>query len=109
MPYAILSLCLKSKTKMEKNKGLLRTKVFPYYQRRQSAVNEAICNLDIVYAYTKRQDCWVHKLRNVAKYLRKSDEREVLTEAKKIYKAETKREAVKLFRNQEVSRARHPS
>ena len=54
--------------------------------------------LDTVYAYTKRQHCWVHKLRNVAKYLKKSDEKEVLAEAKKIYKADTKREAVNLFR-----------
>ncbi|MBU3911955.1 MAG: IS256 family transposase [Candidatus Omnitrophica bacterium] len=54
--------------------------------------------LDIVYAYTKRQHCWVHKLRNVAKTLRKSDEKQVLSEAKKIYKAKTKREAVRLFR-----------
>ena len=54
--------------------------------------------LDTVYAYTKRQHCWVHKLRNVAKYLKKSDQKQVLAEAKKIYQAETKREAVKLFR-----------
>ncbi len=54
--------------------------------------------LDIVYAYTKRQHCWVHKLRNVAKYLRKSDEKLVLSQAKQIYKALTKREAVGLFR-----------
>lgn len=54
--------------------------------------------LDTVYAYTKRQHCWVHKLRNVAKYLKKSDEKEALGEAKKIYKADTKREAVNLFR-----------
>ena len=55
--------------------------------------------LDIVYAYTKRQHCWVHKLRNVAKYLKKSDEKEVLAEAKRIYKAKTKRQAVKLFKS----------
>ena len=54
--------------------------------------------LDIVYAYTKRQHCWVHKLRNVAKYLKKSDEKQVLAEVKKIYKAKTKRQAVKLFK-----------
>jgi transposase-like protein len=54
--------------------------------------------LDTVYAYTKRQHCWVHKLRNVSKTLRKSDEKEVLAEAKKIYKADTKREAVRLFK-----------
>lgn len=54
--------------------------------------------LDTVYAYTKRQHCWVHKLRNVSKYLRKVDQKQVLSEAKKIYQADTKREAVKLFR-----------
>ena len=54
--------------------------------------------LATVYAYTKRQHCWVHKLRNVAKYLRKSDEKEVLKEAKKMYKADTKREAVNTFK-----------
>ena len=54
--------------------------------------------LDTVYAYTKRQHCWVHKLRNVSKYLRKSDQKQALSEAKKIYKADTKREAVKLFK-----------
>ena len=54
--------------------------------------------LDTVYAYTKRQHCWVHKLRNVAKYLKKSDQKQVLSEVKKIYQAETKREAVRLFR-----------
>ena len=54
--------------------------------------------LDVVYAYTKRQHCWVHKLRNVAKYLKKSDEKQVLSEAKEIYKAKTKRQAVKLFK-----------
>ena len=54
--------------------------------------------IDTVYAYTKRQHCWVHKLRNVAKYLKKSDQKQVLSEAKKIYQAETKREAVRLFR-----------
>lgn len=55
--------------------------------------------LDTVYAYIKRQHCWVHKLRNVAKYLKKSDEKHVLAEAKKIYKAKTRRQAVKLFRS----------
>ena len=55
--------------------------------------------LDVVYAYTKRQHCWVHKLRNVAKYLKKSDQIQVLAEAKEIYKAETKRRAIKLFRH----------
>lgn len=55
--------------------------------------------LDVVYAYTKRQHCWVHKLRNVAKYLKKIHEKQVLSEAKKIYQADTERQAVKLFRS----------
>jgi len=54
--------------------------------------------LDLVYTYTKRQHCWVHKLRNVAKYVKKSDEKELLAEAKEIYKADTKREAVYIFK-----------
>ena len=54
--------------------------------------------LDTVYTYCRRQHCWVHKLRNVAKYLKKSDEKQVLSEAKKIYKANTKRDAVRLFK-----------
>lgn len=54
--------------------------------------------LDVVFAYTKWQHCWVHKLRNVSKYLKKSDEKLVLAEAKEIYKAESKREAVRIFK-----------
>ncbi|MBU3959171.1 IS256 family transposase [bacterium] len=57
-----------------------------------------IAALDTVYAYTKRQHCWVHKLRNVSKYLKKCDQKQVLSEAKKIYQAETKREAAHLFK-----------
>lgn len=57
-----------------------------------------IAALDTVYAYTKRQHCWVHKLRNVSKYLKKCDQREVLSQAKKIYQADTKRQAVMLFK-----------
>ena len=55
--------------------------------------------LDTVYAYTKRQHCWVHKLRNVAKYLRHKDKKQVLAQAKKIYQAKTKREAIKIFKS----------
>jgi transposase-like protein len=57
-----------------------------------------IAALDTVYAYTKRQHCWVHKLRNVSKSLKKKHEKQVLSEAKKIYQADTKREAVNLFK-----------
>lgn len=55
--------------------------------------------LDIVYAYTKRQHCWVHKLRNVAKSIKKADKEQVLSEAKNIYKADTKRKAITLFKD----------
>lgn len=54
--------------------------------------------LDIVYSYTKRQHCWVHKLRNVSKYLKKSDHNQVIAEARRIYNAKTKRQAVKRFK-----------
>ncbi|MFH1767941.1 MAG: IS256 family transposase [Candidatus Omnitrophota bacterium] len=53
--------------------------------------------LDIVFAYTKRQHCWVHKLKNVSNYLKKSDHDQVITEARRIYNAETKRQAVHRF------------
>jgi len=54
--------------------------------------------LDVVYAYTKRQHCWVHKLRNVSNYLKKCGQEEVIAEARKIYNAKTKRQAVKRFK-----------
>lgn len=54
--------------------------------------------LDIVYAYTKRQHCWVHKLRNVSNYLKKIDQEKVVAEARKIYLAGTKREAINSFK-----------
>lgn len=54
--------------------------------------------LDIVYAYTKRQHCWKHKLCNVSKYLKKSDEKQVIQEARNIYQAQTKRQAVAYFK-----------
>jgi transposase-like protein len=53
---------------------------------------------DMVFAYVKRQHCWVHKLRNVAKYLRKRDEKEVLSELKRVYTAENKRKAVSVYK-----------
>jgi len=54
--------------------------------------------LDTVYPYVDRQLCWVHKLRNVSKRLPKSVQKECLAEAKKIYLAENKREAVAYFK-----------
>ena len=53
--------------------------------------------LDVVYPYAKRQRCWVHKLRNVATKLPRTHQRAALREAKTIYQAATKREAVARF------------
>jgi len=52
----------------------------------------------LVYPQAKHQRCWVHKLRNVANYLRKRDEKEVMAGARAIYLAHTRREAVAAFR-----------
>ena len=54
--------------------------------------------LDELYPRTKRQLCWVHKLRNVSKYLKKSIQDACLDEAKGIYRADTTRQAVKRYR-----------
>ena len=53
--------------------------------------------LAVVYPYVKRQRCWVHKLRNVANRLPRTIQAACLTEAKTIYHAPTKREAVARF------------
>ncbi|MDI6689041.1 MAG: IS256 family transposase [Actinomycetota bacterium] len=53
--------------------------------------------LDIVYPYIPIQRCWVHKLRNVANKLPQRKQEEVLKGAKAIYKAENKKEAVRLY------------
>jgi putative transposase len=44
------------------------------------------------------QRCWVHKLRNVASKLRRINQRECLSGAKRIYLAENRKEAVQRFR-----------
>jgi transposase-like protein len=53
--------------------------------------------VDNVFPLVLRQRCWAHKMRNVAKYLRKKDEKECLFEAKKIYSAENLKEAKRNF------------
>jgi transposase-like protein len=52
--------------------------------------------LETVYPYVLRQYCWVHKLRNVANHLKRSQQ-ECLDEAKGIYKAETRTAAVRAY------------
>ena len=54
--------------------------------------------LDRIYARVLRQRCWVHKLRNAAKYIRKKDQEKCLGEVKGVYKAENVTQARKRFK-----------
>lgn len=56
-----------------------------------------IAALDMVYPHIPRQRCWVHKLRNVANYVRKKDREEVLKGAKEIYQASNRPEALRRY------------
>ena len=53
--------------------------------------------LEAVYPYVPRQHCWVHKLRNVASHLRRSQQEQCLAGAKTIYQAETRRAAIQAY------------
>lgn len=53
--------------------------------------------LDTVYPYVPRQHCWVHKLRNVAGHLKRSQQQECLEGARAIYRAQTRRAAVQAY------------
>ena len=53
--------------------------------------------LDTVYPYVPRQHCWVHKLRNVANYLKRSQQKECMAGARAIYQAQTRRAAVHAY------------
>ena len=54
--------------------------------------------LDTVYPFVPRQRCWAHKMRNVAAKLPRKHQDACLAEAKTIYQAHTRREAVLRFR-----------
>lgn len=54
--------------------------------------------VEMVYPGVPVQRCWVHKLRNVSRYLKASQRKACLAEAKQIYRAATYREAVARFR-----------
>lgn len=54
--------------------------------------------LDMVYPYIKPQRCWVHKLRNIGRKLPRKYQEECLRGAKRIYLAESKREAIERFK-----------
>lgn len=53
--------------------------------------------LETVYPYVPRQRCWVHKLRNVANLLKRSQQVACLAGARAIYQAATRREAVRAY------------
>ena len=55
--------------------------------------------IGIVYPNAKHQRCWVHRLRNATKHLKKSDTGAFKTDARKIYNASSHREAVAAFKN----------
>lgn len=51
-----------------------------------------------IYPRILRQRCWVHKLRNVADYITKNaDKKDCLEQAKSIYPAETRKDAMRQF------------
>jgi len=54
--------------------------------------------LEGIYQRVLRQRCWVHKLKNVSKYLRKKDQEECTDQTRGIYKAKTLRQANKRFK-----------
>ena len=54
--------------------------------------------LDHVYPFVPRQRCWAHKMRNVAAKLPRKHQDACLAEAKTIYEAHTRREALLRFR-----------
>lgn len=53
--------------------------------------------VDLVWSFVKRQRCWAHKLRNVSNYLKKKDRDKSIKEARAIYRAEGKKEALKAY------------
>lgn len=55
--------------------------------------------IEIVYPYAKHQRCWVHKLRNATKYLKKADIKLFKADARLIYNASTHRKAVAAFKS----------
>lgn len=55
--------------------------------------------IGMVYPNVKHQRCWVHRLRNATKHLKKADIEAFKADARKIYNASSHREAVAAFKN----------
>ena len=54
--------------------------------------------VDLVYTRAKHQRCWVHKLRNASRYIKKADHKAFMSDARKIYNASSHRQAVAAFK-----------
>jgi putative transposase len=54
--------------------------------------------LEFLYPHVAHQRCWAHKLRNVADKVKTVDQKRVLSGAKRIYLATSRKEAVRAFR-----------
>ena len=62
--------------------------------------NKGLWNaIDLVWMNVPRQRCWAHKLRNVANKVPKKLQSSCMIEASKIYKAESKEEALRAFKH----------
>ena len=55
--------------------------------------------VDLVYPHAKHQRCWVHKLRNCTKHLKKIDTKAFKADARKIYNASSHRAAIAAFKH----------
>lgn len=55
--------------------------------------------LEMVYPDVPRQRCWAHKLRNVSNYCKKANEKKCVSEARLIYLAESRKEAIDKFKD----------
>ena len=51
-----------------------------------------------IYPHVKRQRCWAHKLRNVSNYLKRKYQDKCISEARAIYNADSRREAVMAYK-----------
>jgi putative transposase len=58
-----------------------------------------IAALGFVYPEIKHQRCWFHKLQNIAKLLKKKDQDQIMKLLRRIYNAQSKRIALKHFKN----------
>jgi putative transposase len=56
-----------------------------------------IAALKFIYPHALHQRCWVHKLRNVSNQVRRRDQQQVISGARAIYQAPTRRAAIAAF------------